>query len=207
MKKNEIMLKNNQQSNIVVPNFDDEASTTDLDVRKIKISVTKGRKKTGETFNKVFGYVIMDTYSKNGYVGLQVHKLEMHFKKQAFKGAKNVHSPEDLSSGYLYVDVEGARIPTTYKITDKKDKDGKVIFDEKTGKPVPKFPTIWIENGVIGLERFKVSQDALDVANFNAPIDAEENIEYNEDTGEVIEDLEDIKEAVSDTLSDTLSEE
>lgn len=187
MSNNNIILRGNKQSNITLPDF---TNNTNLeDIRRFKLQVTKGKKKDGSTFNKIYTFVIMDTYTKDGrYVGKQVHKLEMHFKKVAFKGSSNVHSPEDLSSGYLYTKVEGARVPTTYRIGVKKDKDGNVILDKK-GNPVPKFPEVWIESDVLGHEAFRVTQDALDVDSFNAPIETEPDIVVDEETGEVIEDL------------------
>lgn len=211
MSNNEIMLRGSKQSGIVAPDFTQGTNVEDL--RRFKLNVTKGRKKDGSTFNKVYTFVIMDTYTKdNRYVGKQVHKVEMHFKKTAFKGASNVHSPEDLSSGYLFVRVEGCKVPTVYRIGQKKDKDGNVLKDEK-GNIIPKFPEVWIESDILGLEPFKVTQDALDVDNYNSPIEvAKDEDPIADEDGVILEDvsndetIEDLDEAqaVSDIANEPL---
>lgn len=192
--KNNIVLRSNQKSNLVAPDFK-ENENADAEVRRIKIVCETGTKKDGGTFKKVYGLVVMDTYSTKDFenytaLGLQVHKLRIGFQKKAFDKAKNVRSIESLQGGYLYVFEELAHIPTTYKLRYKKDKNGNYILNDK-GEKIVKFPEIWLDDySIIGLEKFRVSQDALDVDAFNAK---NQDVIDAEPIDEVSEELEEVK--------------
>ena len=166
-----LVLKGASGMPVTLPDFKNNQEVNG-DIRRIKVSTEIVNKKGG-TWKKVYGYVIMETYSKDKYVGQMVHKLQCHFRKKAFSKAENIHTPEDIENGLIYFDVNNASIPTVYKVRQAKDKDGNLLFNED-GTPKMKFPEIWFEDdSIIGLQVFKVSQDALEVGSFQNPIDGE----------------------------------
>lgn len=183
---NAIKIRSTESCAVIVPDFEKErkgdAPTIADEPRRLKISVSTKKKSDGSgTFKAVKGYVKIEVINDEGASeGVKVKRLDVHFRKDAFKGAMNVHTPEDLKSGYLYVRAKGLQIPPFYKIEEKKDDNGNVIYDEN-GEAMLKYPSIWIQSDIIGLEEFVTSQHALDV-------DEDENIvptSYNEETGEV----------------------
>ena len=184
---NIVKTRSTKSAVVVLPNFEKDATVTTIadEPRRIKISVRNGKKKAGGTFKKVTGYVKLECYDIDGnFEGVKVRKLDVHFRKKAFTGAMNVHSPEELKSGYLYVRAKGLQLPNRYQVSIKQDEDGNDLYNEE-GYAILKYPIIWIQSDIIGLEEFVTSQEALDV-------DEDENIvptSYNEETGEV-EDYE-----------------
>ena len=194
---NEIVKTRSTKSAIVVvPEFKQGETVTTIadEPRRIKISVRNGKKKDGSTFKIVKGFVKLECFDEDGNSeGVKVRKLDVHFTKVAFKGAMNVHSPEELKSGYLYVRAKGLQLPPRYQVTIKQDENGNDMFDEE-GRAILKYPEIWIKSDIIGLEEFVTSQDALDVdedVNIIPTSINEETgeVEYTEETGEV-EDTE-----------------
>lgn len=89
--------------------------------------------------------------------------IDLHFTKGAFKAVEadcEVHSAEDLMTGFLYVKAFGVQSPSTYKVTVDDD-----------GQPV--YPVAWIkDNAVVGFEPYVSSQDEFDY--HDTGIDAEE---------------------------------
>lgn len=202
MAQNEIAVKSEVMAvasgNVVLPDFNE----TNLaeEPRRLKIRVRKGKKADGSKFNSVTGYAKLPTYSSEGkYLGVFVKRLSVHFRKGAFKTSANVKSPEDedFKSGYLYVKAKGLRIPPIYKITEALDKDGNVIYNDD-GTVKLKYPEIWIESDVLGLQAFVTSQSALDVDTVEA-----KEIIVDEETGEVQDDAE----AVADLENESPDEE
>ena len=196
---NEIVkTRSTKSAMVVVPEFKqgETVSTIADEPRRLKISVRNGKKKDGSTFKIVKGFVKLECFDEDGNSeGVKVRKLDVHFTKVAFKGALNVHTPEELKSGYLYVRAKGLQLPPRYQVTIKQDENGNDMYDEE-GKAILKYPEIWIKSDIIGLEEFVTSQDALDV-------DEDVNIipaSINEETGEV-EDYEQYDE--SDEVEDT----
>lgn len=190
---NEIVkTKSTKSAMVLVPEFKqgETVSTIADEPRRLKISVRNGKKKDGSTFKIVKGFVKLECFDEDGNSeGVKVRKLDVHFTKVAFKGALNVHSPEELKSGYLYVRAKGLQLPPRYQVTIKQDENGNDMFDEE-GRAILKYPEIWIKSDIIGLEEFVTSQDALDV-------DEDVNIiptSINEETGEV-EDYEQYNES------------
>ena len=196
-----IKVRSNVRGNVIVPDFKkDEAAVTIADEpRRLKISVTKKKNKTtGNVFTAVSGYVKLESFNLNGESeGIKVKKLTVRFRKDAFKGAINVHTVDELKSGYLYVKAKGIQVPPAYRVQEAKDEDGNVIYDDN-GEAKLKYPDIWIQSDVIGLEEFVTSQAALDVDDNSNVVDAT----YDEETGEV-KDSEDYKQYNYDDPDET----
>lgn len=185
-----IKVRSNERCNVVVPDFKNEIEAKSAiaeEPRRLKITCRRLKKKDGTgTFNAVTGYVNIEVISDTGKSeGVQVKGLTVHFKKTAFNSAINVHNAEELKSGYLYIKAKGLQVPSVYKITEKKDDDGNIEYDEN-GEAKLVYPAIWIRSDVIGLEEFVTSQTALDVDKEDDSVDAEYTV--NEETGEVSED-------------------
>lgn len=193
--------------NVVVPDFN--SINLGEEPRKLKIKVRKGKKADGKLFNKISGYAKLPVYDLEGrYLGVEVKRMSVHFRKKAFKDAINVHSPEDdnMTSGFLYVKAKGLRIPNVYRITEEKDKEGNVIYLEN-GEAKLKYPEIWVESDVIGVEAFVTTQSALDVDDEDSKcIDAEE-VKENPETGELINEDYDTEECMFGEDSEVEDEE
>ncbi len=193
MSKNSLVLST-AKGNVILPDFSkkDESVVTIADEpRRLKIVCFKKKnKKTGNLFNSVTGYVKLECFDIDGKSeGVKTKGLQVHFRKDAFKNAVNVHTPDELKSGYLYVKAKGIQIPNSYKVTQAKDEDGELLYDED-GNAVFKYPVIWIQSDVIGLEEMVTSQSALNVDEDEDVVDAE--VKVDEETGEIID--EDIKQ-------------
>lgn len=197
-----IKVRSNERCNVIVPDFKkDEAAVTTIadEPRRLKISVTKKKNKTtGNVFTAVSGYVKLEAFDLDGKSeGVKVKKLTVRFRKDAFKGAINVHTVDELKSGYLYVKAKGIQVPPSYRVVEAKDEDGNIIYDDN-GEAKLKYPDIWIQSDVIGLEEFVTSQSALDVDESSNVVDAT----YDEETGEV-KDSEDYKQYNYDDPDET----
>lgn len=196
-----IKVRSNERGNVIVPDFKkEEAAVTIADEpRRLMISVTKKKNKnTGNIFTAVSGYAKLEVFDLDGKSeGIKVKKLTVRFRKEAFKGAINVHTVDELKSGYLYVKAKGIQVPPAYRVVEAKDEDGNTIYDED-GNAKLKYPDIWIQSDVIGLEEFVTSQTALDVDDNSNVLDAT----YDEETGEV-KDTEDYKQYNYDDPDDT----
>lgn len=193
MSKNSLVLST-AKGNVILPDFskkDDSVVTIADEPRRLKIVCFKKKNKTtNNLFNSVTGYVKLECFDIDGNSeGVKTKGLQVHFRKDAFKNAINVHTPDELKSGYLYVKAKGIQIPNSYKVTQAKDEDGELMYDED-GNAVYKYPVIWIQSDVIGLEEMVTSQTALNVDEDEDVVDAE--IKVDEETGEVVE--EDIKQ-------------
>ena len=195
---NEIILtKSVKSAGLQLPTFkkgESNVSEIALEPRRLKISVsTKTNKATQNKFKAVKGYVKLPCYDEEGaFIGVKVKKVSVHFKKKAFDKAENVKSIDDLKSGYLWVVAKDLQSPSRWQATIKKDKDGNEMYDAND-EAIMEYPTIWIsDNGIIGLQEFVASQDALNVDEESNVVDAEEvkdeEIKADEDTGEIIED-------------------
>lgn len=197
MAKNEIKVVNSNvygvtSSNVVVPDF--KAINLGEEPRRLKIKVVRGKTKDGKkTFASVSGYLRLPVYDGDDFMGIQVKRLSVHFRKEAFKGCDTLSNPEDLTSGYLYVKAKGIKVPSVYKIIDATDENGEVIFEEN-GEPKKKYPEIWIHSDILGLQAFVTSQNALDVDENDDAVDAVEN----EETGELDAAEFDTEECISD---------
>ena len=186
---NEIILTRSVKSgNITLPEFkkEGESSSIALEPRRLKISAVTKKKKAGGTFKKVTGYVKLECFDEDGNsLGIKVKGLSVHFKKKAFTKSANVTSPEDLKPGYLYVVAKALQIPSRWQPSIKKDSDGNEMYDDE-GNAIMQYPVIWIDDeGVIGLEEFVTSQDALNVDEDSNVVDAK----VNDETGEITEDF------------------
>lgn len=201
---NEIIVKKSnvstERSNIIVPDFKDNKVNLGDEPRKLKIYVTNGKKKDGSTFAKVTGYAICNIYEgiedEAKYVRTGVKGFSVHFKKVAFQGSANVHNVEELKSGYLYVKAKGLRIPSNYKLKYKRNKEKEIIYDDN-GEALIQYPEIWVEEGVLGLEEFVISQSALNVDDVkDEAIDVKpEDVSEDEDISEaIVDDPEDDEE-------------
>lgn len=189
-----IKVRSNERGNITLPDFEKKEEVVSIadEPRRLKISVSKKKNKsTGNVFNAVSGYAKLEVFDDEGNsLGIKVKKMNVHFRKDAFKGAINVHNVDELKSGYLYVKAKGIQIPPRYQITEAKDDKGNIKYDED-GNALLKYPEIWIQSDIIGLEEFVTSQSALDVDDESNVVDAK----YDEATGEVInESDEDLKQ-------------
>lgn len=128
-------------------------------------------------FNSVKGMLYLPVYKLNKkgdqvYEGDKNRWLDVHFTKVAFKGVPNecdVHSPEDLTTGTLYVKLKGIQTPSKYVVT--KDEDGNDVY-----------PEIWIKNSIVGFVPYTPDKDMF---KYHKP---EKVIEYDEETGEITED-------------------
>ena len=184
--KNEVVVVKSEvlgvvSGNVELPDFN--AVNLGEEPRRLKVAVRKGKTESGKLFNSITGYAKLPVYDGEEYIGIRVKRMSVHFRKGAFKNSKNVTSPEDeeFKSGYLFVKAKGLRIPSVYRITEAKDKDGNVIYNED-GTAKLKYPEIWVESDVIGLQAFVTSQGALDVDGEDKVIDAE--------TGEITNEAE-----------------
>ena len=155
--------------------------------RRLRIKCRTGKTASGKIFNSITGYVKLPVYDGDDFVGVKVKRISVHFRKNAFKDAMNVHSPEELKSGYLYVKAKGLRLPSVWKVREETDKDGNIIYNED-GTAKLKYPEIWIESDVIGLQEFVTSQKALDIDEEDNVMDAE--VEEPVDDSEAVADLE-----------------
>ena len=201
---NEVIIKKNNSVGVVstqmeLPNFK-ELNLGD-EPRKLKIRVENGKKKDGTTFKKVTGYIKCDIYEgiedEAKFVSRGVKRISVHFKKVAFKDERgencNISDIEDLQSGYLFVKAKGLRKPSIYKLRYERDDEGNIVYDEN-GEAVIKYPEIWIEKGVLGFIPFVTAQDDLNVDNEEEIVDAE--------TGEVIEESNEVDEDISQAISE-----
>ena len=194
MSKNNLVLST-VSGGIVVPDFNKKengAVTIADEPRKLKITCFKKKNKTtGNLFNAVTGYVKLECFDENGKSeGIKVKGLQVHFRQGAFKDSLNVHNPDELKTGYLYVKAKGLQIPNAYKLKPKKDDDDNVMYD-KDGNMLYSYPVIWVQSDVIGLEEAVTSQTALDVDDEDNVVDAEV---VDEETGEVPMTEEDLKQ-------------
>ena len=203
--KNEVVVVKSEvlgvaSGNVVLPEFN--AINLGEEPRRLKIAVRKAKTASGKVFNSISGYVKLPVYDGDEYIGTKVKKISVHFRKGAFKNSANVKSPEDeeFKSGYLYVKAKGLRIPNVYRVTEEKNKEGEVVYNED-GTAKLKYPEIWVESDVLGLQAFVTSQNALDVDSDADVIDAK----VDEETGEVLED--DSREAVADLENKTPEDE
>lgn len=195
MSKNSLVLST-AKGNVILPDFSkkDESVVTIADEpRRLKIVCFKKKNKTtNNLFNSVTGYVKLECFDEDGKSeGVKTKGLQVHFRKDAFKNAINVHTPDELKSGYLYVKAKGIQIPNSYKVTQAKDENGELMYDED-GNAIYKYPCIWIQSDVIGLEEMVTSQTALNVDEDEDVVDVETNEVVDEETGEVVD--EDIKQ-------------
>ena len=196
MSKNNLVLST-VSGGIVLPDFkkaDSNVVTIADEPRKLKISCFRKKNKTTKNiFNSVTGYVKLECFDADGKSeGVKTKGLQVHFRKDAFKDAINVHNPDELKTGYLYVKAKGIQIPNVYKVSPKKDEDGEVMYDED-GNMLYQYPVIWIQSDVIGLEEVVTSQSALNVDEDDNVVDAETNEVVDAETGEVLSD-DDLKQ-------------
>lgn len=116
-------------------------------------------------FNSVKGLKYLTVISEEGVnEGKKNRWLDMHFTKDAFKNVPaecDVHSADDLTTGFLYVQAKYIQSPRTYQVKE----------DEETGEMI--YPQIWIKGGIIGFEAYVSDQDEFDYHEFDS-IDAEE---------------------------------
>ena len=215
-KNNEVVVvKSNVLSvsscNVEIPNFKE----IDLgnEPRRLKIKVTNGKKADGTKFKKVTGYVRLPIYEGIGddavYVRDGIKRISVHFKQVAFKEERgetcNVSDINDLQTGYLFVKAKGLRIPSVYRITEEKDSEGNIIYQEN-GEAKIKYPEIWIEKGVLGFLASVTSQNALDVDADDNTVDAED-VKENPETGELITEEYDTEECMFGEDSEVEDEE
>lgn len=215
-KNNEVVVvKSNVLSvsscNVEIPNFKE----IDLgnEPRRLKIKVTNGKKADGTKFKKVTGYVRLPIYEGIGddavYVRYGIKRISVHFKQVAFKEERgetcNVSDINDLQTGYLFVKAKGLRIPSVYRITEEKDSEGNIIYQEN-GEAKLKYPEIWVEKGVLGFLASVTSQNALDVDADDNTVDAE-NVKENPETGELITEEYDTEECMFGEDSEVEDEE
>ena len=197
MSKNNLVLST-VSGGVVLPDFkkaDSSVVTIADEPRKLKISCFKKKNKTtNNIFNSVTGYVKLECFNADGKSeGVKVKGLQVHFRMGAFKDSLNVHTPEELKTGYLYVKAKGIQIPNVYKLSPKKDEDGNIMYD-KDGNMLYQYPVIWIQSDVIGLEEAVTSQSALNVDEDDNVVDADATEVVDEETGEVLSTDEDLKQ-------------
>ena len=126
-------------------------------------------------FNSVKGLLYLPCYELNSkgemiYQGEKNRWLDVHFKKVAFKDVPNecsVHSIEDLTTGTLFIRLNGIQVPSKYVVT--KDEDGNDIY-----------PEIWVKKNIVGFVPYTPDKDVFKYHK------TERVIETNEDTGEVV---------------------
>lgn len=197
-----------ERGNIIVPDFKAEMESVNQladEPRRLKISaIRKKNKSTGNIFNAVTGYVKLQCYDIEGnYEGVKVKAITCHFKKDAFKGATNVHNPDELKSGYLYIKAKGLQIPSVWRPKYLTDEDNNPIYDEDGNQKIG-YPQIWIQSDVIGLQEFVTTQSALNVDEeenenvMDADIVVDENGEVKEESSN-----EDLKQYSYDDEDDT----
>ena len=127
-------------------------------------------------FNSVKGMLYLPVYAINGkgdliFKGNHNRWLDVHFTKVAFKGVPNecdIHSPEDLSTGTLYVRLKGIQTPSKYVVTKDEDRDDI-------------YPEIWVKHSVVGFVPYTPDKDVFKYHK------SEKYIE-NEETGEITQD-------------------
>lgn len=173
-----------KNENVEVTIIDEVKDLVDYNVKigedviglQIKCKRIKDDKKCID-FNSVKGMLFIPVYELNKkgdpvYVGDKNRWLDVHFTKVAFKGVPNecdVHSPEDLTTGTLYIRLKGIQIPSKYVVT--KDEDGKDVY-----------PEIWVKNSIVGFVPYTPDKDMF---KYHKP---EKVIEYDQETGEVKDD-------------------
>ena len=153
--KNEIqVVKSNvlsiESKNVNIPDFNN--INIGDEPRRLKINVRKAKKPNGELFNSITGYAKLPVYDGDIFISVKVKRMSVHFRKTAFKGSANVYTTEELKSGYLYVKAKGLRIPNVYKVTEKLDKDGNVMYNDN-GEAILKYPEIQESTTVIAIKR------------------------------------------------------
>lgn len=200
---NIVKVRSNERCEVALPDFNNQNTSVVKigdEPRRLKISVRRKKNKTtGNVFNSVTGYAKLEAFDEDGNsLGVKVKAMTVHFRKKAFENAINVHTPDELKSGYLYVKAKGIQIPAVYKIQPAKDEDGQVIYNDD-GEMTYKYPEIWIQSDVIGLEEFVTSQSALDVDEDESVVD----VKVDEETGEVTEDIKQYNYEDDDEDDDT----
>lgn len=181
-----------KSTSIELPDFSNkEKLVLAEEPRRLKINVAKKKTREGKLFNSITGFVKLNVYDgidgiddEIKFIGTMVKQISVHFRRGAFKDSLNVKSPEDeeMKSGYLFVKAKGLRIPNSYRVKVKTDPQTKEPLYDEDKNPILKYPEIWIESDIIGLQAFVTSQDALDVDDNNDVVDAN----VDSETGEVL---------------------
>ena len=134
-------------------------------------------------FNSVKGLLYLPVFelNKKGDLvnrGKKNRWLDVHFKKVAFKGVPNeceVHSPEDLTTGTLYVKLKGIQTPSKYVIT--KDEDGNDVY-----------PEIWVRSDIMGFIPYTPDEDVFKYHDTSRELDFEDDEDEDTESAELSSD-------------------
>jgi hypothetical protein len=138
--------------NVVVdakPNYNKNSGES---VIKLQIR-TKVQRTEKNSFNTVKVLMHLPVFMDGVYEGIKNRWVDVKFKKDAFKfvsGDCNVHSVDDLTTGFLYVKAKSINAPLKYEIK----------VDDESGELI--YPTVWIRGSIVGFEPYCVSQSQFD---------------------------------------------
>lgn len=203
--KQEIQLVENSKYNAISQNVLNQ-NYGDLIV-KISIYVETRKKKDGTSYPYISAkgkYNIIE----NGEIKDKSMKwVDLHFTKEAFKkdcsDLLQVHTPDDLSTGWLFVKAKYVQkgknyeVKEAYWLNDKHEKLTSEPLDEngnelepafsKNGKRLNVYPNMWIKGGVIAFQPKVVSQEDFEEDEFIdvKPEEAVSQVDF--ETGEIIE--------------------
>lgn len=127
-------------------------------------------------FNSIKGMLFIPVFkkNKNGETvceGKFNRWIDVHFKKDAFKGVSNecdVHNPDELTTGTLFVCKKGIQVPSKYVVT--KDEIGEDVY-----------PQIWIKSNVVGFIPYTPDDEMFE---YHEPVKIDMNSECDEVTEE-----------------------
>lgn len=161
----------------------DNTSVIDYNVKKelnivgLTIKCKKIKLQGKPDFNSVKGMLYLPVYDKEGvFKGHHNRWIDVHFKQDAFTNNKGegleITSPQQLTTGTLWVRLKGVQTPSKYQVTEGQNEDG-------TTKDV--YPQIWIKSDVVGFTPYTPDEE---VFKYHEP---DKSINVNSETGEVLD--------------------
>lgn len=100
-------------------------------------------------FISVKGLLYLPVYDDGELIGKRNRWIDVHFTKDAFKGVPNqceIHTPDDLTTGTLYIKKKGIQVPSKYAILE--DEDGNDVY-----------PSIWVRGEIVGFIPYTPDDD------------------------------------------------
>lgn len=169
-----VLVKGQEQNLKICSNKGDAIIKVQIKCRNIQKKDKSGTFKSVKFWKKVI--VINDGIVE----GKKGRWMDLKFTKKAFNKDCNVHSIDDLTSGFLYVRANGLQAPKTY-----------VIKEDENGDPI--YPNGWVKDGsVLGFEPYVEEQDDYSYDNDKKDVVDAEVVEEEEqsfdDNGELKED-------------------
>lgn len=110
-------------------------------------------KNDNNDFTSVKGLLYLPVYKLQDdemvFEGKKNRWIDVHFVRTAFKGTPKeceISTPDDLTTGTLYIRKKGIQVPSKYVVT--KDEDGKDVY-----------PEIWVRSDIVGFIPYTPDDD------------------------------------------------